>query len=238
MGRDLLSLGVPVLVLGDIGQLPAIGDAGYFTNRRPDYHLREIHRQAVNSPIVRLAARARRGIPLPVKSYGESAVVTRIADKQLADFDQIIVGTHRRRRAVNRKVRKILRFTGKVPNAGEKLVCLKNDRNRELRNGELYWTVEARSDGRGFVEMQVRDESGRIVDVVAPEAGFHGDGNGGDLPEQPFDYGFAITCHKSQGSEWDSVLVFDESEVFRADAARWLYTAVTRASKRITVVQQ
>lgn len=53
-------------------------------------------------------------------------------------------------------------------------------------------------------------------------------------PEQ-FDYGYCITCHKSQGSEYNNVLVIEE--VLRAtDHARWLYTAVTRASQKLTLV--
>lgn len=53
-------------------------------------------------------------------------------------------------------------------------------------------------------------------------------------PEQ-FEYGYAITCHKSQGSEYDKVLVFEEM-LKATDHARWLYTAVTRAAKRLTLV--
>lgn len=53
-------------------------------------------------------------------------------------------------------------------------------------------------------------------------------------PEQ-FEYGYAITTHKAQGSEYDKVLVFEE--ILKAtDHARWLYTAVTRAAKRLTLV--
>lgn len=53
---------------------------------------------------------------------------------------------------------------------------------------------------------------------------------------QEFDYGYAMTVHKSQGSQWNNVMVFDESRTFREDAQRWLYTAVTRAAERVTVV--
>ena len=54
---------------------------------------------------------------------------------------------------------------------------------------------------------------------------------------QEFDYGYAITCHKSQGSQWDNVLIFDESWCFRDTWQRWLYTAITRASDKITLVK-
>ena len=57
------------------------------------------------------------------------------------------------------------------------------------------------------------------------------------LEFDPFDFGYAITAHKAQGSQWPRVIVLDESQIFRRDAARWLYTALTRASDTVTVVQ-
>lgn len=53
-----------------------------------------------------------------------------------------------------------------------------------------------------------------------------------------FIYGYAITCHKAQGSEWDKVLVYEEGFPFdREEHARWLYTAVTRASEKLVLVR-
>jgi exodeoxyribonuclease-5 len=51
-----------------------------------------------------------------------------------------------------------------------------------------------------------------------------------------FTFGDALTVHKSQGSQWDSVVLFDESAAFREDGARWLYTGITRAAKELTLV--
>lgn len=60
--------------------------------------------------------------------------------------------------------------------------------------------------------------------------------NGPDLPVE-FNYGYAITCHKAQGSEWDKILVIEERFPFdRTEHARWLYTAVTRAAEKLTLV--
>jgi exodeoxyribonuclease-5 len=42
--------------------------------------------------------------------------------------------------------------------------------------------------------------------------------------------------HKAQGSQWDEVVLFDESWAFRENRERWLYTGVTRAAKNLTVV--
>ena len=52
-----------------------------------------------------------------------------------------------------------------------------------------------------------------------------------------FDYGYALTVHKAQGSQWDDVVLFDESYAFREHRARWLYTAITRAAETITIVR-
>ena len=60
----------------------------------------------------------------------------------------------------------------------------------------------------------------------------------GTLPLE-FAYGYAITCHKAQGSEWDKVLVIEENFPFAAEEhSRWLYTAVTRASEKLVVIRR
>jgi exodeoxyribonuclease-5 len=51
-----------------------------------------------------------------------------------------------------------------------------------------------------------------------------------------FTYGYALTVHKAQGSQWDDLVLFDESYAFREHRSRWLYTALTRAAERVTVV--
>jgi exodeoxyribonuclease-5 len=237
MGRDLLSFGVPVLVLGDNAQLPPIGGAGFFTRREPDFQLTEVHRQAFGSPIIKLATRVREGLMLQHGTYGDSAVVEDVGDADMLDVDQVIVGTHRLRHRINKKMRRALGFTGTTPERGEKVLCLKNNRAKNLRNGTLWTVIEAASLSDGFITMTVKGDEGETVEVIAPEEGFSSyDSNGADLPEQPFAFGYCITCHKAQGSQWDSVLVFDESDVFREHCQRWLYTAITRAAKRVVVV--
>lgn len=58
------------------------------------------------------------------------------------------------------------------------------------------------------------------------------------IPDQ-FTYGYAITCHKSQGSEWDNVLVIEEGFPFdREEHKRWLYTACTRAAKKLVIIKK
>ena len=59
-----------------------------------------------------------------------------------------------------------------------------------------------------------------------------------NLEPVEFNYGYAITGHRAQGSEWDKVLVFEERFPFdKEEHARWLYTAATRASERLVLVR-
>ena len=72
LGRDLLSFGVPVLVLGDPAQLPPIQGGGFFTEAEPDVMLTEVHRQAEGDPIIRLSMNIRAGEYLEPGRYGET----------------------------------------------------------------------------------------------------------------------------------------------------------------------
>lgn len=58
-----------------------------------------------------------------------------------------------------------------------------------------------------------------------------------DEPVCRFEFAYAITCHKAQGSEFDYVIVFDESWAFKEEGRRWLYTAVTRAKQKLLIVR-
>ncbi|MBQ3221239.1 MAG: AAA family ATPase [Clostridia bacterium] len=58
-----------------------------------------------------------------------------------------------------------------------------------------------------------------------------------DEPICRFEFAYAITCHKSQGSEFDFVVVFDESWVFGEERNRWLYTAITRAKDKLLIIR-
>src|SRR5712672_3660874 len=93
LGRDLLSFGAPVLVLGDPAQLPPIQGGGFFTAAEPDAMLTEVHRQAQNDPIVRLSMDIRAGRRLEIGQYGETQVVARqnLDPQRVLDADQVLV---------------------------------------------------------------------------------------------------------------------------------------------------
>ena len=137
--------------------------------------------------------------------------------------------------------------TDGMPEAGDKLVCLRNNRKKGLFNGGL-WTVKERGARKGGTKagiMSLRllpdDETAtRGVKVSVRSECFTGGIEQVDWsrrkPYDEFDYGYVLTVHKAQGSQWDDVVLFDESFAFPDSRERWLYTGVTRAAKRLTVV--
>jgi exodeoxyribonuclease-5 len=245
LGRDLLSFGSPVLVLGDPAQLPPIQGGGFFTDQAPDAMLTEVHRQALGDPIVQLSMEVRAGHPLTPIRHDLTEVVRR-ADFDPAralETDQILVGRNVTRRAYNARLRERRGLDGALPVAGDKLVCLRNNRRKGLFNGGL-WVVKkrgVRKSGVLSLRLLPEDETvSRALPVsVRPEC-FTGGIEQMEWPVrkryEEFDYGYVLTVHKAQGSQWDDVVLFDESFAFPDTRERWLYTGITRAVRRLTVV--
>lgn len=246
MGQDLLSFGTKVLVLGDPAQLPPVGGAGFFTEGvTPDIMLKDIHRQATDNPIIAMATRVREGRTLELGTYGSSAVIGRedIRQDDVMNAGQVLVGRNATRHASNKRLRALLGFQAEgQPEPDDKLVCLRNNHDLGLLNGALWRVEEVGHIGGETCHMTIRPEEGG--DAQELEAHMHYfQGRADKLgwwekkDAQEFDYGYALTCHKAQGSQWDNVMVFDESWVFRQDRHRWLYTAITRAAEQVTVVR-
>ena len=245
LARDLMSFGVPLLVLGDPAQLPPISGGGFFTDAEPDAMLTEVHRQAQDDPIVRLSMEIRAGNPLTQGQYGETQVVRRDAldPKRVLDADQVLVGRNVTRRAYNARLRDRRGFADALPMTGDKLVCLRNNRRKGLFNGGLWMVKERPKPRRQIIRMHLKpdeDLGERLIKVsVRPEC-FTGAIEEFDWPQRKaydeFDFGYVLTVHKAQGSQWDDVVLFDESGAFPDNRDRWLYTGVTRAAKRLTIV--
>lgn len=245
MGKDLLSFGTKVLVIGDPAQLPPVSGGGFFTEgAEPDVMLTEVHRQARDNPIVDMATDVREGRRLSEGSRGESRVVGRsdVDDDALLATDQVLVGRNRTRRSLNRRLRVLKGRMGDLPVSGDKLVCLRNNHTLGLLNGAIWHVLWTGRTGSERVHLSLESDVGGFkVSVEAHTQPFLG--RDVDMPwwrrkeAEEFDYGYALTVHKAQGSQWDDVILFDESRCFREDARRWLYTGVTRAAERLTVVR-
>lgn len=251
MAKDILRHNRPVLVLGDPAQLPPVKGAGYFTDADPDIMLEEIHRQARDNPIIYLATQVREGQALRYGAYGASSIIRRadLHAHMVLSADQVLIGLNTTREQWNGRIRSLLGRRNHMPEPEDRLVCLRNDREKGIFNGGLFRVLEVRppKTGRaatGEVSLELADLTAdgknKSVRVWSRVECFRGGLE--KLPRearkglQEFAYGYALTCHKAQGSQWSDVLIKDESATFREDRHRWLYTAITRASERVTIV--
>jgi ATP-dependent exoDNAse (exonuclease V) alpha subunit len=249
LGRDLLSFNTRVLVLGDPAQLPPVKGGGYFTECEPDIMLTEVHRQAQDNPIVALSMAVRNGERLVRGTYGESRIIGRddINAEMVLSANQVLVGTNKTRRMYNTRIRNLMGYHDPLPGVGERLVCLRNEKKKGLLNGSMWSVKEMRASKSKLITMNVTplDElegvkQGKSIKVSVLPDFFSGAEE--EIPyalrrnSDEFTYGYALTVHKSQGSQWDEVMLFDESYAFREHSARWLYTGLTRAAQRITIV--
>lgn len=253
LGQDLESFGVKILALGDPAQLPPVGGGGYFTNRQPDWMLTEVHRQAKDSGVLRLATDVREtgGYSRLPRHYGADVTVAtkqqlgETLQEKVLECDQVLVGRNATRHGANKRHRELRGITEPFPVAGDKVVCLRNNAESGLLNGGLWRVHESTASSDAMiVDMTVSSEEdgGNGVQVISHAHHFLGREE--ELRQlgwrrrdaEEFDYGCALTVHKAQGSQWGNVVLFDESGSFRADARRWLYTGATRAAEEITVV--
>lgn len=258
VGKDILSFGKKVLVCGDQDQLPPVSGGGFFTGRTPDFALTKVYRQAAGSGILDLATHVREGRSLRDRvgwssPSGDCEVISRDGRaaseimERMVSADQVIVGTNRTRHQFNDRYRRLSGIASPYPVVGDKVICLRNDRRAGLLNGSRWRVLEQSlwSDAR-VVEMTLATEDGTTPGQVTVRSWTdHFLGKEKQLDElgpvrmsrQEFDFGYYVTCHKAQGSQWDDVVLYDESGVFDQDTRRrWLYTGVTRAARRLLVV--
>jgi len=251
LGKDIESFGKKILVLGDPAQLPPVGGGGYYTEAEPDDMLTEVHRQAADSGILRLATLVREG-GKPKPELSSDLVVLERSRTDKAEIarlvlraDQVLCGRNATRKNMNRRHRELLGRTG-VVSEKDRLVCLKNYRSLGLFNGSQWVVTEARDvdTSSKSASLTVRSEDGASTEEPTLACWLHHFVDAAseldDLGQErrdlcEFDYSYALTCHKAQGSQWPNVVVFDESSSF-PEGWRWLYTAVTRASEKLTVM--
>lgn len=233
--EDILSFKVPVLAMGDPYQLRPIQSVPFFNLSDADAHLTQIHRQSADSPIIWLAELARQGKPLPLGRHGDCLVTREALEEEAMAADQIIVGKHVTRWATNDKVRFLLGYEGSFPTKGERVMCRNNNHEKGLINGDQF-TVTGCNVKQDYLWIGIENED-LTMSVKAHKEYF--------LRKEPnpwtkksmecIDFSYAITCHSSQGGEWPSVYVKDESKTWGSEGPNWLYTASTRASRKLTV---
>lgn len=273
--RDLLSLDRPIIFVGDPGQLPPINDSTFQPLVDTDLVLKTIHRQALDNPIIQVATHIRKGkfprFKLLAGKVGQAKAGSKTAVNISKQFKQatgaedsiILCAKNKTRIQINNQVRDIKGYMSEHPLKGERLVCLKNDKDKGLMNGQCVYVESCDEVSPGLLYLlKVRIEGeDRQVSCYAYQKSFNRPAKElGSLmhededlikkelrridymaaDEEPclFDFGYALSVHKAQGSEWDKVLLIAERMLSQSkeDYFKWLYTGVTRAKDKLFMV--
>lgn len=234
---DMQSYGLPIVAIGDPGQLEPIGDDPRLIED-PDIVLEQIHRQANESAIIEFANHVRKGGAIRHGRKGDVEIAQKASFMDSLDWaDQLLCGFNKTRVAANARKRERLGFKKPIE-VGERLICLKNDMALGVFNGMML-TVRN-------VEYHLVDQIGCALETDDGDV-LHAPVWSGQLGREKAvsfevaktlggiviaDYGYCTTVHKFQGSEADNVAVIDEQcQVW--DPVRWRYTAITRAAKSL-----
>jgi exodeoxyribonuclease-5 len=260
LAEDLESFGTKILVMGDSAQLPPVKGVGYYSQRPPDIRLTEIHRQARDNPILQFATLARQGVQIPFTDLGAARKVAKrgsldaLGDIYLSGA-QLIIGTNVKRRKLNQFVRRHLGHEGLYPCADELLVMLRNNKDAGVLNGVQCRSLEPAFEmeieiGQPSLSLPIMYEGTALRDFAVdpiPFLMYDINQNHSALESQlshrdrlwmnPMDYGYAMTAHKAQGSQWERVVVCDDQFGFdKSTRDKWLYTAITRAQEEVIIV--
>jgi exodeoxyribonuclease-5 len=253
--NDLMRFNIPILYIGDPYQLPPI-NGNWNVMQKYDFELTEIMRQAKESPIIQIAdmVRNKKSIPYQDGDFFKKIYLDEFDNSFFTQYDQIAVGKNDLRENINEIYRtQVLNITANYPKANEKLVVLKNNYVHNLYNGQCLLLGEHQSTeklkGREYHKLEYIDEMEYNDVILSIEsegfkvAPFAFNVKQSDYNKHPHevifaDYGYALTVHKMQGSQWDSVLVFDNGfgSWDKELRSRWLYTAITRAKERLMIV--
>ena len=234
MRRVIDSMNIPVIAAGDLDQLPPIfGTSGYLNNVNSIHFLNEIMRQASNNTIIQFSQMAIKGIDIPLGRHGNVDVIyeDQLTDEMIANSDILICSKNSTRDHYISHIRHdMLNFHGTLPSHGERLVCRKNNWNIEsggisLTNGLLGSCINSPD----LTCFNFKDKTFKMC--FRPDLAYNSvfeninvdyyylNGNKEQRDAikdklyskgDKFEYGYAITTHMSQGSEFRNGIYIEE----------------------------
>lgn len=253
--QHLLSYRKPIIVVGDHGQLPPIQGA-FSLMQKPQLKLEKIHRQAEGNPIIAISKHVREnGVIKPgkysdtVRKYDKADYDTGEAmNELLSNYNNdtlILCGYNTTRRKLNNFIRQSRGIESIAPVPGDRVICLRNNHRKQIFNGMLgtiisielvepeWYMAEIEMDGedrvfRGLIAAKQFDSDKALNFTQQRKEIMRGD---------LFDFGYALTVHKAQGSQAKRVILFEErfKQMTDEEWKRWLYTAVTRAEEELYI---
>lgn len=255
--NDLLSYNIPIIAIGDHGQLPPI-QGNFSLMAKPDLILTKIHRQAKQNPIIGLSIQAREHGYIHKGRYSDFVKKYTHEDPDyheriqevIASYEPktlVLCGYNSTRKKLNQSIRNSLGFEILDPLPGDRLICLRNNHSHKIYNGMLGTVSNIKVDSANWYEAEIQMDDGDMYHGRISQAQFGSDTAlnftdqrskiiAGDL----FDFGYALTVHKAQGDQARKVILFEERFKKMNDVQwrQWLYTAVTRAEEELIIFGQ
>ncbi len=232
---DLKTFNKPFVLIGDPAQLEPVGK-DIFLMDKPDFLLNEIFRQEKGNGIIDLATDTRNGKFKYRKDYQDVFWgISPLPDKTLLNADIIIVLTNKLRITLNKHIRKLKSYPQETPTQGDKIIILQNSKEFGLNNGEIY-TIKELNEGKHHYFVVFEEMKTKEIPLLKNQFNNPKKIDGDFTYDVWADYAYAISCHKSQGSEWDKIIVFDCGNPHFVDKKRWRYTAITRAKEKLVYV--
>lgn len=284
--NDILSYEIPVICVGDHGQLPPIDSGGFNLMDNPDIKLETIHRFGENSELLKVSMMARLEGKIRYGDYGNQVFKVSVKDSRIKEFlkscgtfenSAVLCGFNKTRVKMNSKIRGMLQRVDDDPIIGDRVVCLRNNKTahgcpiyngmtgtiEKLRAHKNCYDVTIKMDGedssyKGVISQtsfMQENLSGRKEEFIYRKdlemfrkiksiGDYYGINNA--IKEKNtkvfldiFDFSYCMTVHKSQGSEYEKVVLIEEGRKIWNQGDmwnRWLYTAVTRAKKQLMII--
>ncbi|KXK08914.1 MAG: ATP-dependent RecD-like DNA helicase [Microgenomates bacterium OLB22] len=252
--RHLRTYRVPIIAVGDHGQLPPIHGT-FNLLQDPQLRLEQIHRQASLHPIIGLSIQARDHGIIRTCIYSDTVKKYDLLDTDAQDRVEELLGSYDRdtlvlcgynttRVRLNNHIRNIRGFESHEPVGGDRVICLRNNHAKNIFNGMLGTIVSIEGDDEFYrATIELDDEKDLYKGLIskvqfgAPTALNFTNKRSRIMACDLFDFGYAMTVHKSQGSQARRVILFEERfrQMDNDQWKRWLYTAVTRAEEELYI---
>ncbi|QBQ72385.1 DNA helicase [Serratia phage vB_SmaM_Hera] len=249
--NNLLALNIPLLALGDVGQVDPVKGRAYFSEGTQDSLLEQIMRQGEQSNIIRASFFVRKGGRLPVREYDDVKVrIGRPTQRDVLNHcgeDSVMLCAYNStRNYLNTRARVATGHSGLMPNIGEKVICTFNQHGPGFFNGEqgivlgyedlsLEEAAKQENEDLQFIVLRSLTDGRELKAFFNPLCFNHPEPEMRPMFQKykgGFDFGYALTIHKSQGSEWDNVLLMEET-LPGTPYNKLMYTGITRAAKNL-----
>jgi exodeoxyribonuclease-5 len=263
MIKDILSFNLPTIFLGDIGQLPpVIGQNSLLKDvNNIDAQLTKVLRQDDTSGILGLATQSRNGEKLKEGTYKNCRVLHLKDIDDITKYDIILCWRNSTRKLFNQAVRKELGLKDIYPIKGEKVIGLKNNYFHQIEyqgipifpvNGlpstvisDYKLTKDKKNILLDYRPDFIKDPKGPFFRTICHPEYFNNYGY--DIEKDPFikddeddlvhlDFGYALSVHRSQGSEYKRGLLLDEFQGNEDIHNKFLYTGITRFMQGVDIV--